>query len=921
MNCPLRRPGGDARRALATALAVSLIALTAPAAEPAAPAAEPTAPAAEPTAPAAEPAAPAAEPAARRKVTVGPRYGASGFHRGDARPRYRALWTTPIEVEVLDLAREAGGLSPVRRVGGQQTHGLALAGQDGRSYTFRGLDKDPSNILPEELQDTFVEELVQDQMAAQHPAGALVADELARAAGVPTVPIRLVVLPDDPALGEERKDFAGLVGTFSEYPTAADARHPGFEGAVEIVDHMTLYAKLAQDPGERVAVREFLRARLFDVFVSDFDRHRKQWRWAKRRRGRPLAPDPRGPRPGLRALRGPARARGRRRTCRSCGPSAPKYDRILGLTYNGREQDRWLLPELSREAWREVAGELKARLTDEVIERAARRMPPEWYAIDGARLVAALKERRDTLPAGGRPLLPAPRRPGGRAGHGRRRGGARAAARGRRGRGRGGAARAEGGTAGTPYFSRRFVPGETEEVRLYLRGGNDRVVVEGRGGGVDGARGRRVRATTCSTTRRAAGRASTTPRATTGGARARARAWDDRAYTPPPGPKNAPWIPPRDWGRDWFALPWAELQLRLRPLPRRRLRDPELRLPPAALREPARAARRLGLRREPAAGSSTTATFHRRELGRDARGCWPRYSGLEVQRYYGFGNETTAEADDDFNKVRQQAGGRSRRSVDASRSPAPLDFTVAPGAAVRGDRGGRPAGRPSEAVRLRRLRAGRRLGPPAARQPARRPLGGAAAQPAAAGCRGGAATRRAACYSRRSGRVFPKAWDVEKTYGWVEGERLDVPDRGLERPGDARPAGGGRQMRDMLRPTSATRSSTRPRSAAAGLRGQDTVRGFAPEPLHRRQLALRERGPAALPLALLPGAARRVGPVRLRRRRARVWLRRARARTRGTRAGAAGCGSACCRARTRSRSRSRSRDERTAFYVRAGFSF
>ena len=39
----------------------------------------------------------------------------------------------------------------------------------------------------------------------------------------------------------------------------------------------------------------------------------------------------------------------------------PSYDRILGLTYNGREQDRWLLPELSREAWREVAEELKGR--------------------------------------------------------------------------------------------------------------------------------------------------------------------------------------------------------------------------------------------------------------------------------------------------------------------------------------------------------------------------------------------------------------------------------------------------------------------------------------------------------------------------------------------------------------------------------
>src|SRR5512141_1203463 len=90
-------------------------------------------------------------------------------------------------------------------------------------------------------------------------------------------------MPDDPALGSFRAEFAGLIGTISEYPTAADERHPGFEGATEIVDHLALYAKLAASPDDRVAVREFLRARLFDVFISDFDRHRKQWRWARLR--------------------------------------------------------------------------------------------------------------------------------------------------------------------------------------------------------------------------------------------------------------------------------------------------------------------------------------------------------------------------------------------------------------------------------------------------------------------------------------------------------------------------------------------------------------------------------------------------------------------------------------------------------------
>jgi hypothetical protein len=83
-----------------------------------------------------------------RKVAAGPQYGANAFHRMMLGASYRALWTTPIEVEVLDLAAEAGGLTPARRVGGQQTKGLAFSDRSGRSYTFRSLDKDPSNIPP-----------------------------------------------------------------------------------------------------------------------------------------------------------------------------------------------------------------------------------------------------------------------------------------------------------------------------------------------------------------------------------------------------------------------------------------------------------------------------------------------------------------------------------------------------------------------------------------------------------------------------------------------------------------------------------------------------------------------------------------------------------------------------------------------------
>jgi hypothetical protein len=56
-------------------------------------------------------------------VVAGEHYRAGSFHRFLLGEDYRKLWTTPIEVPELDMRAFAGGLRPVRRVGGQQTYG------------------------------------------------------------------------------------------------------------------------------------------------------------------------------------------------------------------------------------------------------------------------------------------------------------------------------------------------------------------------------------------------------------------------------------------------------------------------------------------------------------------------------------------------------------------------------------------------------------------------------------------------------------------------------------------------------------------------------------------------------------------------------------------------------------------------------
>jgi hypothetical protein len=135
------------------------------------------------------------------------------FHFGEG---YRKLWTTPFVEPVLDLKTFAGGLTAVRQVGSMQSLGLALKGQDGKNYTFRTFDKDPTKILPPEWRESAPAGIFQDQTTASHPAAALIVPVLAEAARVPHTNPIAVFMPDDPALGEFRATFGGKPGLIDE---------------------------------------------------------------------------------------------------------------------------------------------------------------------------------------------------------------------------------------------------------------------------------------------------------------------------------------------------------------------------------------------------------------------------------------------------------------------------------------------------------------------------------------------------------------------------------------------------------------------------------------------------------------------------------------------------------------------------------
>ena len=82
-------------------------------------------------------------------------------------------------------------------------------------------------------------------------------------------------------------------------------RQPGFAGATEILSGEDFWKRVDASPKDRHDASAFLTARLIDLMIGDWDRHRKQWRWAKipGKEGLQALPEDREPPP----TRGPSR--------------------------------------------------------------------------------------------------------------------------------------------------------------------------------------------------------------------------------------------------------------------------------------------------------------------------------------------------------------------------------------------------------------------------------------------------------------------------------------------------------------------------------------------------------------------------------------------------------------------------------------
>jgi len=325
---------------------------------------------------------------------------------------YRSDYTTPVKMKAVLLDTLYGGLTPVRRGGGHQTNSLRLEDKQGREYALRNAKKSAlrfiqyflfkTQYLGPDVADTYFIDLLQDYWTTANPYASLTVADLSDAIAIYHANPQLYYIPKQKALGEYNEDFGDAVYFIEEQARDGWGSFDGFGKHDKIIGTEDLIEKLERK--DKVAINEslYIRSRLFDNVIGDFDRHHDQWRWTEEKRDDGTlyySPVPRDRDQaysdfdgliiaGITALNPPLRFMQR---------YDGNYGSVRWFNDAGDDVDRVVLKNDTEEDWVREARTIKEKLTESIVNNAFSKFPEGTDKDKEEKIKKALLERVDKI--------------------------------------------------------------------------------------------------------------------------------------------------------------------------------------------------------------------------------------------------------------------------------------------------------------------------------------------------------------------------------------------------------------------------------------------------------------------------------------------------------------------------------------------
>ena len=339
-----------------------------------------------------------------------------GFHKFLWGDRYRWYYEQEVKASTVNLDTLFGGVKIVKKGGGHQSLSLRLETKAGKQYVMRALEKSAEAYLQFIVKEDFImgkteglapNRILKDFYTGDHPFAPFTIAKLADAIGVYHTNPVLYYVPKQEALGVYNDEFGDKLHMIEEHASDGHGDQKSFGYSNNLISTADLIKNLSSDEKYSVDTDAYIRARLFDMMIGDWDRHNDQWRWAEfedEKTGKIIyRPVPRD-RDQAYSIMGDGFLMG------FATRAIPSLKLMEGFHHEIRNVkgfnsspntfslDKYLLPETYLEEWIEQAKYIQANINSEVITNAFLDFPIEVQDDTAEDLKEILLARKQNLP-------------------------------------------------------------------------------------------------------------------------------------------------------------------------------------------------------------------------------------------------------------------------------------------------------------------------------------------------------------------------------------------------------------------------------------------------------------------------------------------------------------------------------------------
>ncbi|MBF8150593.1 metallophosphatase [Winogradskyella sp. F6397] len=327
---------------------------------------------------------------------------------------YREFYSKAVNAPVAFIDTLKGGLTPIRRGGGHQSKSLRLEDKDGKHYVMRALRKSAIKFLQstafqdkyveEDLEGSFADSFLLDFYTTAHPYTPTTIGTLADAVDIFHTNPELYYIPKHSSLGEFNDEYGDELYIIEERVESGHSDLESFGKPKTILSTSDVLQEINKSGKSIVDEPSYIRARLFDMLIGDWDRHEDQWRWAlfEKEDGTEICkPIPRDRDQAFSVFDGSLLG-----FLRCAVPSlrmmqsfddelpSPKW-----FSFEPYPLDMTFINQSNWAEWEREAQTLQTGITDEVIEKAFENVPDEVKGATIEEIKRKLKGRRGNIVA------------------------------------------------------------------------------------------------------------------------------------------------------------------------------------------------------------------------------------------------------------------------------------------------------------------------------------------------------------------------------------------------------------------------------------------------------------------------------------------------------------------------------------------